>query len=248
MSYDIKLQNYCDHKILWAQAQLESDRKTVFFPYPVASTSSLVVRVNGVEMPSNTYVTKTVRQPLSLVLISNIEFLSKIKHYNPIIEFYYVTFPDTCPKCLNIKTVDDFFINGSGDFEMISNELLLLQRVEKIIITKASTNIFHFWYGTDLHALIGTKILDRSLLYTRIREQIANAIDKLKTTQDRMLSSGRQFDPGELFGKLLKIDIEEAEDPSIILVTVSFTSQSGNPMEYSQYLSINSTTRQRLVL
>lgn len=248
MSYDIKLQNYCDHKILWAQAQLESDRKTVYFPYPVASSASLIVRVNGEEMPSNTYTIKTVRQPLSLVVVSNLEFFSRIKHYNPIVEFFYVTFPDVCPKCLNVKTLDDMFINGSGDFEMISKEVLLLQRVEKIIVTKISSNNFHFWYGTDLHSLIGTKITDRTLMDARIREQITNAIDKLKTTQDRMVASGRQFDPGELFGKLLRVDIEETEDPSMALVTVSFTSQSGTPMEYSQYLSTNALTRQRLVL
>lgn len=248
MSYDIKLQNYCDHKILWAQAQLESDRKTVYFPYPMASAASLLVRVNGVEMPANSYTIRTKRQPLSLVVISNIEFYSKIKHYNPIIELFFVTFPENCPKCLNVKTTDDLYVNGSGDYEMISKELLLLQRVEKVIVTKISSNPFHFWYGTDLHSLIGTKIFDRTLMETRVREQIANAIEKLKTTQERMVSSNRQFDPGELFGKLLKIDIEDTEDPTMILVTVSFTSQSGTPMEYSQYLSTNATTRQRMVL
>lgn len=249
MSYDIKIQNYCDHKILWAQAQLETDRKTVYFPYPMASAASLIVRVNGVEMPSSSFNIRTKRQPLSLVVVSNIEFYSKIKHLNPIVELFYVTFPETCPKCLNVKTTDDFFINGSGDYEMISKELLLLQRVEKIIVTKVSSNLFHFWYGTDLHSLIGTKIFDRTLMETRVREQIANAIEKLKTTQDRMVSSNRQFDPGELFGKLLKIEIEDTQNPTIMLVTVSFTSQSGTPMEYSQYLSTNlTTTRQRTVL
>lgn len=248
MSYDIKLQNFCDHKILWARAQLEPDRKTVYLPYPLASSASLIVRINGVESPVTSYAIKTERQSLSLVLISHIEFFSKIKHYNPIIELFYVTFSDTCPKCINVKTVDDFSFSGSGDYETISKELLLLQQIEKIIVTKLSSNFFHSWYGTDLHSLIGTKITDRVLLDTRIREQISNAIDKLRNVQDQMQASGRKFDSGELFGKLLAIDIEDTEDPSMFLVTVSFTSKSGSPMEYSQYLSTNSTSRQRLVL
>lgn len=247
MSYDIKLQNYCDHKILWSRAQLEIDRKTVYFPYPLASAASLKVRVNGVVLSPSTYVIKTVRQPLSLVLISNIEFYNKIKDYDPIIELFYVAIAETCPKCLNVKNIDDFYINGHGDFEMVSKELLLLQQVEKIITTKLSSNAFHTWYGTELHSLIGTKIFDRQLLYSRIREQVTNSIDKLRTVQKQMLASGRSFDPGELFGKLLKIDVEDTEDPSMILVTVTFTSQSGNSIEYSQYLSSNSLTRQRLV-
>jgi hypothetical protein len=246
MSYDIKIQNYCDHKILWDRAQLESDRKTVYLPYPLASAASIKVRLNGAVQPSAFYNIKSIRQNLSLIIVSNIEFFNKVKHFDPIIELNYVTIPDTCPKCLNVKTVDDMIINGHGDIEMISKEILLLQQVEKVIVTKLSSNNFHAWYGTELHSLIGTKISDRELLYTRIREQINSAIEKLRTIQRQMMASGRKFDPGELFGKLLKIDIQEAEDPSMILVTVSFTSQSNTPIEYSQYLSLNDI-RQRLV-
>lgn len=248
MSYDIKLQNYCDHKILWSRAQLEPDLRTVYFPYPLASVSSLIVRINGKECPDSSYDVKTVRQPLSLVLISNIEFFSKVLHNDPIIELFYVTFSDNCPKCLSVKTLDDINVNGSGDFDVIHKEVLLLQQVEKIIVTKLSSNFFHSWYGTGLHSLVGTKIADRDLLYTRVKEQVSNAIEKLKTVQDQMKASGRLFDPGELFGKILGINIEDTEDPSLILVTVTFTSQSGTSIEYSQYLSMNSTIRQRLVM
>jgi hypothetical protein len=247
MSYDIKLQNYCDHKILWARAQLEVDRKTVYLPYPMASAASLKVRINGVIYPSTTYSIKSIRQTLSLVVVTNIEFFNKIKNYDPIIEFYYTTLSDNCPKCLNVKAIDDLQINGEGDIEMVSKEILLLQQVEKIITTKLSSNVFHSWYGTDLHSLIGTKISDRQLLNTRIREQIGTAIEKFRTVQKQMQASGRKFDSGELFGSLIKVDIEETEDPTMILVTVTFTSQSNNSIEYSQYLSTNSTTRQRLV-
>jgi hypothetical protein len=247
MSYDLKIQNYCDHKILWSRGQLEPDRKTVYLPYPIASVASLKVRVNGELSASNSYSIKTVRQTLSLVVVSSIVFFNKIKHYDPIIEFFYVTLPDTCPKCLGVKTVDDLLINGHGDYEVISKEVLLLQQVEKIIVTKLSSNLFHGWYGTELHSLIGTKIFDKKLLYTRVREQVSTAIDKLKNIQNQMQASGRKFDPGELFGKLLKIDIEDTEDPSMILVIVTFTSQSNTSIEYSQYLSMNETSRQRLV-
>jgi len=247
MSYDVKLQNYCDHKILWARAQLEMDRKTVYLPYPLASATSLRVRINGVVYPYSTYTIKSIRQAMTLIVTSNIEFNNKIKNFDPIIEFLYVTLSDTCPKCLGVKTVDDLLINGRGDIEVISKEILLLQQLEKIIITKISSNVFHSWYGTNLYSLIGTKISDRQLLYTRIREQISSAIDKLRTVQKQMQASGRKFEPGELFGKLLKIDITETDDPTLILVTVTFTSQSNNPIEYSQYLSMNALTRQRLV-
>jgi len=247
MSYDIRLQNYCDHKILWARAQLESDSRTVYFQYPLAALSSLKVRMNGVVVPYSTYSVKTSREPLSLVVISRLEFITKIKHYDPIIELFYTTFADTCPKCLNVKTVDDWIINGNGDIDVVDRELLLLQQVEKILVTKLSSNVFHDWYGTELHSLIGTKIFDRDLLFNRIREQVNSAIEKLRNTQRQMIASGRTFSPGELFGKLLKIDILNTEDPSLIQVIVTFTSQGNVNVEYTQYISMNDTARLRLV-
>lgn len=248
MSYDIKLQNSCDHRVLWARVQLESDRKTIYLPYPLAAAASFKVRINGEVQPSISYTIKSFRQPLSLVVVTYIEFLKKIKHNDPIVEVNYVAISDTCPKCLGAKYIDDFSINGNGDLNTISKEILLLQQVEKVIITKLSTNIFHTWYGTEIHSFVGMKITDKELLYTRIREQVSNAIDKLKNIQKQMESSGRKFEPGELFGKLLKIDIEETEDPTILLVNVTFTSRSNTPIEYSQYLSLNSAKRQRMVL
>jgi hypothetical protein len=249
MSYDIKLQTYCDHRIQWYRAELETDRKTIYLPYPIASVSSLKIRINGVEQNNSAYTVKSVRQYLSLIVVSHIEFFKKIKDNGPIIEVNYTTLLDNCPKCVGVKVIDDFYINGEGDYEMVSKEILLLQQVEKIIVTQQTTNIFHTWYGTSLHSFIGIKQTNRELLKTRIREQISTAIEKLKTIQNQMEASGRKFDPEELFGKLLGIDVEDTDDPTILLVTVNFTSKSNYSIEYSQYLSLNTTTtRQRMVL
>lgn len=249
MSYDIKLQIYCDHRIQWYRVQLEADRKTIYLPYPLSSVSSLKVRINGEEQLNSLYTIKSVRQPLTLIVVSHLEFLNKIKHNDPLIEVNYVTLLETCPKCEGVKILDDFYVDGDGDYETVSKEMLLLQEVEKIIVSKQTSNIFHTWYGTSLHSFIGIKQSNKELLKTRIREQISTAIEKLKTIQNQMESSGRKFDQEELFGKLISIDVEDTDDPTILLVTVNFTSKSNYSIEYSQYLSLNTaTTRQRTVL
>lgn len=249
MSYDIKLQTYCDHRIQWYKVLLEDDRKTIYLPYPIGAVSSLKIRINGEEQSNNLYTIKSARQNLSLIVYSYVVFLNKIKQFEPLIEVNYVTIVDNCPKCIGVKIIDDFYIDGEGDYEVVSKEILLLQQVEKIIVSKQTTNIFHTWYGTNLHSFIGIKQSNKELLRTRIREQISTAIEKLKTIQNQMEASGRKFDSSELFGKLLSIDVEDTEDPSILLVTVKFTSKSNYSIEYSQYLSLNTaTTRQRLVL
>lgn len=245
MSYDIKLQNSCDHKLIWIKEELQDDYKTVILRYPVASLYSFRVRINGKEVSKDSYNVITNRDKLTTQLISRVVFINKIKLYNPIIEFCYNTIVERCPKCVGVGLIDDIHIDGRGDVEMISKEPLLLQNVEKIIITRISSNIFHEWYGTGLHTLVGTKILDKEFLFNKIREQVSVAIDKLKNIQKQMISSGRKFDKGELFGKLLKIDIKETNDPSLVLVNVIFTSQNDISIEYSQYLLLTNL-RQRL--
>jgi hypothetical protein len=245
MSYDIKLQNACDHKIMWIKEDLLSDYKTVNLRYPVSSIASFKVRINGQIVPLEAYSISTYKDNLTAQFFSRINFTKKIKLYNPIIECYYNTYQERCPKCLGVGLLDDIFINGKGDIEVVSKENLLLQNVEKIIITKISSNIFHDWYGTGLHTFIGTKIFDKDLLFNKIREQISVAIEKLRNIQRQMVSSGRKFDNGELFGKLLKIEIKETEDPSLILINLIFTSQNNASIEYSQYLSLTNI-RQRL--
>lgn len=245
MSYDIKLQNICDHRIMWIKGELQADYKTIILKYPVASVSSFRLRINGKEKDPNAYQVKSIKDPLTLEVYSTVEFFNKIKLYNPIIELSYNTYSNRCPKCLGLNILDDIFVNSKGDIETASKESLLLQNVEKIIITKLSSNIFHDWYGTTLHTFIGTKISDKELLHNKIREQISLAIEKLRNIQRQMVSSGRKFDKGELFGKLLKIEIKETDDPTALLVTVVFTSQNDVSIEYSQYLRIENV-RQRL--
>ena len=248
MSYDFKIQNNCDHLIQWALVYLDTDRKTIKLPHPISSSSSLTVRINNVVKAPTTYSTSMVRVPLTESLESYIYFKNKVKDYEPVIELRYVTISNYCPKCSGTGIIDDIIIEGHGDIRTISQESLLIQQLEKIIITKLSSNTFHSWYGSSLHSFIGKKITDKELLYSRVKEQVNVAIQNFKNIQKQLVSSGRKFDNGELFGRLLGITIEEADDPSLIEIIVRFTSKRETVLEYTQYLNSNNPTRQRVVL
>jgi hypothetical protein len=245
MSYDPKLQNKCDHRINWESYSLEGDRKTVILKYPVSAVSSLGLRVNNVAAAPNTYGVVTTKKPLSLEYTSSVVMTNKILYWDPLIEVSYVTLDKTCPKCLSVKTVDDFSYTQSGDIKMAKKEYLLLQMMEKAIVTKVSSNPFHSWYGTDLHSLIGSKIVDISFTKTKIIEQVSAAVETVKNLQKSLVASNRLVDPGELFGQLLNIDVRQGDDPTIVLVTVIFTSQSNQTLEFSQLIDL-STTRERV--
>jgi hypothetical protein len=201
------------------------------------------MRINNVPIAPNMFDVSTYRRPLSLETTSAIILVNRVKDWQPLIEVSYVTLLNNCPKCLAVKTLDDLSYTTSGDFQMAKKEYLLLQEVEKAIVTKVGTNIFHDWYGTGLHDLIGSKITDLEFVRAKILEQVSSAVDKVRNVQKQLVASNRKVDPGELFGELLGVDLEETADPTIVSVTVTFTAQSGKNLAFTQLIDL-STTRE----
>jgi len=232
MSIDFKIQNACDHMINWEAGQLQSDRKSVLFLKPIATTASLSVRINNVLQDKSDYVVAVDMEKLSADRPFFVVMHHKVKNYQPLIEAQYVTLSTFCRKCLGLNYVDDIEYMNGDDLRTCNNEELLLQMMEKFIVTKSNSNPFHSWLGTGLHELIGTKITDNTVLTARMTEQVNNAIEKLKNLQRQAQASGREMTPGELFGDIKELKVTQGTDPSIFTITVRFTSQRGQQVAY----------------
>lgn len=246
MSSDIRIQNLCDHMVNWEEGSLQLDRKSILFSKPIASTASLKVRVNNVEISPSKYTVSVNNEVLSADRPFFVILNSPTKLFQPLVEAQYVTIQTFCRKCLGIRYVDDFEYINDRDLRTVENEELLLQNVEKYIVTKVDSNPFHSWVGTDLYSLVGKKLLDQDLIVSRMTEQVNSAIDKLKTVQRQLQASGREVTPGEMFGDLLSLSVVQQPDPSIFNIIVKFTSQSGKALQYEQPVDIQSTFRTRL--
>ena len=248
MSSDIKIQNKCDHLINWEKATLYRDKRSIEVSYRIAAVASLNLRINNVVISSEDYdvvpkSTIKVVEPYFYILMKE-----KIRHYDPLIEAKYTTFLDYCPKCEGVRVVDDSVYTQSGDFKMIENEFLLVQNVEKYIITKLGSNVFHDWIGTNLHSLVGSKVMDLDALRTRVIDQVNGAIEKFRRVQKQLQGTNRLLTPGELFGELISVLVEQTDDPTMILVTVVFTAQSGRTLEFSQFLELSELRRRRALV
>jgi len=247
MSIDFRIQNLCDHRILWERVSLGTDGKTLISNYPIAAGSSVSVRINGIELGSGQF----------FILIKPNQFISSIKEryvylsrrnrdYLPLIELNYVTNKENCPKCYGGTALDDIKYDNNGDITTAKDELLLLQTVEKYIVTRVSSNSFHKWMGTSLHDLLSSKILDIDTIRLEVINQINLAISKLKQMQTQHINTGRQLSSGELFGDLIGVELERAEeDPTLIKVFVRFTARSGKSLQYEQLLEF-AQTRERV--
>lgn len=245
MSLDFRIQTKCDHVINWEKATLQSDRRSIYVTYTIASVSSLRLRINNVEVPRTEYTVATKRQKLTVESYFYILMKSKIKDFEPLIEVKYVTELTRCPKCRGVRILDDIKYTSQGDIQTIDKEFLLVQQVEKFIVTALGSNIFHNWMGTGIQNLVSSGIKDFEVIRQRVVEQVNSGIEKLKNVQRQLQSSNRKLDPGELFGQVVSIDVERSDDPTIVLVTVAFTAQSGRTVEFSQYLEFTSLRERR---
>lgn len=244
MSIDIKIQNNCDHVINWERVSLPVDRRSLSPTYPLGSTVSLSVRINNVVMSSDSYTT-SLNNDLTLSPTSTVKLNTVCPLYFPLVEMQYVTLKTYCPKCLGIATLDDYVYGPNKDVLTVKDEFLLIQTLEKLIITKLNSNPYYGWIGTTLHSLIGKKITDIDYFKTKISEDVKKCIDDLKKIEAQYISTGRSVSSGELFGNLLGVDVSVSDaDPTLLNVLVRYTAQSGKTVEYQQLLQL-SKLRQR---
>lgn len=247
MSIDLKIQNPCDHMVNWEVGSLQSDLRSVLFSKPIASEASLTFRVNHVTVDSTRYSIRPREDVVSADRPFYIEVDYRIRDFDPLCEAQYTTLSTFCRKCSGILYVDDFIYLNDRDLLTCSDEELLLQNVEKYIVTKVGSNSFHDWVGTGLHTLIGTKITDSELLTSRMREQVSGAIEKFKNVQKQLQATGREMTPGELFGQVISMQVVKQDDPSVFKIVVRFTSQrqNGRPLQFEQLVDLSSI-RQRI--
>jgi hypothetical protein len=239
MSFDLKIQNICDHKILLEKAGLEADQKTVKPKSYIANTSFLEVYRFGNLVDRSFY---SVVEDLEFGFIhkkSKILFLKKEVHKVPFYEISYQTMDTDCPKCSGTKYSDDLSFDEKGGYKVVTSEALLAQNVEKYIVTQLASNSFHPWLGTKLTDLIGTKVLDINLIKVQIKEEITKAFSKLSDLQKQHLSTSQEVTLGERVDKLISVEsVQDLSDPSIFTVTVKYMSKSGKALSLQQSIEL----------
>lgn len=244
MSIDIKIQNICDDVINWERLSLNSDRRRINLSYPVSSVSSVSLRINGVIQEKGSYkvysdIDSFATIPKAYIILDKVS-----KLYNPLIEVKYVTIKTYCPRCAGLRYIDDFKYDPNKDLVTVKDELLLIQTLEKHIVTEVNSNPYHTWVGTSLHELVRNKITDIDFIKTKIRDDVNKAVDDLKRLQAQYQKTRRPISKGELFGQLLSVDVRrDSQEPTTIHAIVRFTAQSGKTLEYEQLFEFSELRR-----
>lgn len=240
MSIDFKIQNTCDHYINWESLLFYNDSKTIKPSYPIGAVRSFVLRINDVIIDPSRYDIFLNNDGMDLSPKSLVVMKEPFIVYYPIIEAKYTTLKTYCPKCAGTRILDDIVYGPNKDVVSVKDEFLLIQTLEKFIVTKLTSNRYYDWIGTSLHSLIGSKISDLSYFKTKITEDVRKAVDDLKSIQSQYISTGRTVTKGELFGELLSVVVSQYEhDPTMLEVLIKFTAQSGKALELQQLVELS---------
>ena len=244
MSIDFKIQNLCDHYIEWERVNLFNDRRSLTPNYPIGALSSFSLRINNILISPSEYGTYLNEAEMVMSPKSTVVLKEPCPLYFPIVEMKYTTLGTYCPKCSGTRYVDDIIYGPSKDVVTTKDEFLLIQTLEKLVVTELNSNKYYGWLGTSIHTLIGQKIVDLDYLKVKIVEDVKKAVSDLKKIQNQYLSTGRYVSNGETFGSLIGVDVTQMVDPTMIDVLIKFTAQSGKSLQLQQLVEL-SQLRQR---
>lgn len=166
-----------------------------------------------------------------------IAFRKPFKSSDDIIEVSYFTSAQYCRRCMGLKLENDFRYDTLGKKIRVEEENLMLQEVNKILLTLKKSNLFHTWYGTRLSSLSGTKYLDfvRGEILSEVRDALASLRD-IKVQQATL----QKVTTGEFPEVLSVLKLEQSEDdPTILNLEIEVMSRRGRPMTINQLIKIS---------
>lgn len=240
MSFDLNLNTLCDHTIFRELASIEEDRRTIRFSSTLGAIGTVKLYATDNLIPNNLYEIVGDPEQVNINQDKIIRFKEKWKSLTDYFEITYATLANVCTKCTGSKYLDDLSYDVRGGLLKVRDEYLLMQNVEKFIVTTINSNPFHLYVGTGLVGLIGKRISSASFLQSQITAEISRALQKLQDLQSQYLNTGRAVTDGELLATVDSIQVNQDKiDPSIFRVSVTVTAQSGKTVQFTQILRIH---------
>ena len=236
MSFDIKLTAKCDHLVYREQTTIDADLHILRTLYPIASIGTVRVYACGNLIPNTMY--NIVNDPNDTA-VRVIYFKNRWKSPSDFFEINYLTMINYCNKCIGTGYLDDPNYDTQGNLAVLKDEYLLMQNVEKFVITEITSNPFHQEIGTALNSLIGQRVTNLSFLISQITSQVTMGLKKLQDFQTQLIKAERDVSLGERLQTVNSVNVtQNTNDPSILTVVVSVTTASGKTVQFEQTMKI----------
>jgi phage baseplate assembly protein W len=150
---------------------------------------------------------------------------------NSILKVTYAVPGERCLRCRATFVENDYRFGKDGEPILITNEDLLVQASQKIVLTEQGSNPFQTWYGTRIHEHIGMKII--GAVTATIHDDITRALAAFQQLQERQ-AKVQSISTKERLYTILSINSQnDPNDPTFVTVDVVVSNASGEPISLS---------------
>ncbi len=238
MSFDLSLATLCDHVVYKELDVIDDDLRTIRLQKPLASSKISLFASDNI-VPDSMY--DIVQDPLTIdVSMSRMIYLKKEwRSTTDFFEITYRTISSYCTKCNGTNNLDDLTFNVKGSLTTTRDEPLLVQNLEKFVVTRLNSNAFHTFIGTGIEGLIGTRLNNVEFLVTQLKSEVTRGLQKLQDLQSQYRLSGRVVTPGEILQSIDNITVtQDVQDPTVFRIDVTVTAESGQTVEFAQFIRL----------
>lgn len=175
-------------------------------------------------------VIKRTNNPLGVPDDRFIKFRSTVKS-NSVIKASYAVPGARCLRCRGTFVENDYRFGQSGEPILITNEDLLVQAAQKLVLTEQGSNPFHPWYGTLIHEKVGIKGIGSAS--ATIHEEVTKALNRFQQLQQRQGRVQTVSNKERLFTVSSINTTQDPQDPTFSNVDIVATNASGQPVSLS---------------
>lgn len=143
----------------------------------------------------------------------------------------YPVAPNLCLRCLTTEVENDFRFDAQGEALVVEDENLLYQMCLKMILTELGSNIYQPWYGSNLAASIGSKVLGGTAI--GLKQSVNQALTTLQNLQNAQSKYQRVTAKERLFSVDNIAVAQSPSDPTTFLIEVDVRNYSSEPVTIS---------------
>lgn len=235
MSFDFQLQHTCSHLVLDEVDQINADLQTIVPQQPLAS-AMVTLTLNGYQVanPSDPYVGFSILASAAYPTTRVIKLLRPRDFNDDLFQLSYYTNALNCRRCGGLRAENDLQFTTAGLLVRVTDVELLVQEVTKIVSTILGSNQFHLWYGTQIYALIGSKISSFGYIQSSIQAQCTQAMANIISIQKQQVAY-QTLTAGEQLARTVSIIVNQsAIQPTGFDVTIVFQNKTNNILTAQQ--------------
>jgi phage baseplate assembly protein W len=167
-----------------------------------------------------------------------VRFVESIPATSSYFELSYYTKREFCCRCRSVGWEYDFAPDDRGDLQVVEGADLLLQMVEKVVLTTLGSDLFASTYGTTLANKIGTKAPEMFKL--EAYRQITQALSQLQSMQVQQ-SRVQEVSDAEFLEAIDGVSVEQSvEIPELFMISIAFHNRSRQPLSVTRLVQSGS--------